>query len=87
MTNTKRIFCIGYALDCIVITYGNVAVEKDGFSVLINSDDCTEETLTNLVIAIEALLESHGFTNSETTEHVREFKCEELETTITVTVI
>ena len=87
MTNTKRIFCIGYALDCIVITYGNVAVEKDGFSVLINSDNCTEETLTNLVIAVEALLESHGFENGDSTKNAREFKCKELETTVTVTVV
>ena len=87
MSNVKRIFNIGYALDCIVVTYGNVAVEKDGFSVLINSDDCTEETLTNLVIAVEALLESHGFENDDSTKNAREFKCEELETTITVTVI
>lgn len=86
MTNIQRIFHIGYALDCLIITYGNVTVEKDGFSVLINSDDCTEETLTNLVIAVETLLESHGFENDDNTKNAREFKCEELETTVTVTV-
>lgn len=87
MTNIRRIFAIGYALDCIVITYGNVAVEKDGFSVLINSDNCEPDELTNLTIAVEALLESHGFENGDSTKNAREFKCEELETTVTVTVV
>jgi NAD-dependent dihydropyrimidine dehydrogenase PreA subunit len=87
MTNIKRIFCIGYALDCIIVTYGNVAIEKDGFSVLINSDDCTPDEITNLVIAIEALLESHGFENDDSTKNAREFKCEELETTVTLTIV
>lgn len=87
MTNIKRIFAIGYSLDCIVVTYGNVAVEKYGFSVLINSDYCTPDELTNLNIAIEALLESHGFTNSDSTKHSKEFKCEELETIVSVTII
>lgn len=87
MTNIQRIFHIGYALDCLIITYGNVAVEKDGFSVLINSDNCTPDELTNLVIAVEALLESHGFENDDNTKNAREFKCDELETVVTLTIV
>ena len=88
MTNIKRIFSIGYALDCLVAgTPASFAVEKYGFSICINSDEMYSTELTSLIIAIECILESHGFEQTDSTMTTTEYYCDELETTVSILTI
>ena len=88
MTNIKRIFAIGYALDCLVAgTPSSFAVEKYGFSICINSDEMDSNELTSMIIAIECILESHGFEQADGTMTTTEYYCEELDTTVSILTI
>ena len=88
MTNIKRIFAIGYALDCLVVgTSASFAVEKYGFSICINRDEMDLTELSSMMIAIECILESHGFEPTDGTMTTTEYYCDELETTVSILTI
>lgn len=87
MTNIQRIFAIGYALDCLIVgTSASFAVEKYGFSICINRDVMDSTELTSLIIAIECILESHGFEQIDGTMTTTEYYNEELETTVSIAI-
>lgn len=86
MTNIQRIFAIGNALEELAIQIGFVSVVNDGFALFIHSDRATEAEIDKTVYAIEVLLMSHGFNETEGNKVSTEYKNEELETTVSITV-
>ena len=86
MTNIQRIFAIGNALEELAIQIGFVSVVNDGFALFIHSDRTTEAEIDKVVYAIEVLLMSHGFVETEGNKVSTKYKNEELETTVSITV-
>lgn len=86
MKKIKKLLAIGFALDCLIVTYGTLSVEKDGFSIIIITEHMTESELIDLTIAVDVLLESHGFVVFNANKNGKEYRSEELDVTISLTI-